>query len=454
MKTTMLKSTLLIALTAGLFTSCVKDDNYSTPQLNDCGGTTLVANRQVAQITANATVAQHVNIVDGVSDVIEAYVTSSDMGGNFFKSISFQTKDGSKAFSMPVDATNTFIDYEPGRKVLIKMDGLYTDNPTSGPIGMRIGSLYVSTSGFPSVGRMTEADFRKAAQPSCTKINEDELLPATPVTIDQLKSDTYLNRLVELNNVMFDDASLESPTYYNSGNDLGGATNLHIIDLVGGSVIVRTSSYANFAAKSVPKGSGKMRGVLTKYGTDYQFIVRTQSDVKLSNDIQTRFTPLLNEGFDSATNFSKWTAVSVIGAQVWNYSSTFGNPGGMAKMSGFATTNNANEDWLISPKQNLSALANATLSFDNAYKFTGDPIQVLISNNYPGTGSPNAAGVTWTPLTANLSTGNYVYANSGNINISTFTGSGNSAVYVAFKYTSSSSAGSTWEIDNVKITTN
>ncbi len=454
MKTTMLKSTLLIALTAGLFTSCVKDDNYSTPQLNDCGGTTLVANRQVSQISANAIVSQHVNIVDGVSDVIEAYVTSSDMGGNFFKSISFQTKDGSKAFSMPVDATNTFIDFEPGRKVLIKMDGLYKDNPTSGPIGMRIGSLYVSTSGTPSVGRMTEADFRKAAQPSCTIVNEDELLPATPVTIDQLKNDVYLNRLVELNNVMFDDASIESPTYYNVANDLGGATNLHIIDLVGGSVIFRTSSYANFAAKSVLKGSGKIRGVLTKYGTDYQFIARSQGDIKLSNDVLTRFTPLLNEGFDSATNFSKWTAVSVIGAQVWNFSATFGNPGGMAKMSGFATTNNANEDWLISPKQDLSILANATLSFDNAYKFTGDPIKVLISNNYPGTGSPNAAGVTWTTLTANLSTGNYVYANSGNIDISSFTGSGNSGVYVAFKYTSSSAAGSTWEIDNVKITTN
>ncbi len=459
MKTTILKSAFLVALSVGIFSSCVKDDNYSTPQLSDCGGTTLVANRTVAQISAGATVAQHVNVVDGVSDVIEAYVTSSDLGGNFFKSISFQTKDGSKAFSVPVDASNTFIDYEPGRKVLIKMDGLYTDSPTSGPIGMRIGSLYVSTSGLPSVGRMPEADFRAAVQPSCTKINEDELLPATPVTIDQLKNDTYLNRLVELNNVMFDDASIESPTYYNVNNDLGGATNLHIVDITGGSVIVRTSSYANFAAKSVLKGSGKIRGVLTKYvgsTSDYQFIVRTQSDIRLTDNVNDRFSPLLNEGFDTATNFSKWTAVSVSGAQGWAHSSTFGNPGGMAKMSGFAnSTNNANEDWLISPKQNYTTLTNAHLSFDNAYKFTGDPIQVLISNNYSGTGDPYAAGVTWTTLTGwTSSPGSYTYANSGNIDITSFTGAGNNKVYIAFKYTSSSSVGSTWEIDNVKVSFN
>jgi Domain of unknown function (DUF5017) len=88
------------------------------------------------------------------------------------------------------------------------------------------------------------------------------------------------------------------------------------------------------------------------------------------------------------------------------------------------------------------------------YKFTGPSIKVLISNNYSGTGDPNLA--TWTDLSTgiNLSTGNYVWANSGSINISSFTGAGNSAVYVAFKYTSTVAESSTWEIDNVKIIPN
>jgi hypothetical protein len=124
----------------------------------------------------------------------------------------------------------------------------------------------------------------------------------------------------------------------------------------------------------------------------------------------------------------------------------------MAKMSGYATTNKANEDWLISPAINLSTLTSASLSFDNAYKFAGNSIEVFISNNYSGTGSPSASGVTWTALTgATLSAGNYAYANSGSLNLSAFLGTGNSAVRVAFKYTSTTTAASTWEIDNVKI---
>lgn len=451
MKTIFFKSALLTTLGLGLLTSCVKDDDYDRPKLSDCTATTLVKNREVSQINATSTVALHTSIEPGVSDIIEAYVTSSDIGGNFFKSISFQTKSGDRAFSIPVDATNTFINYAPGTKVLINMDGLYTDSPTSGPIGMRIGSLYLSSTA--SVGRMPEADFRKSVQPSCTVLNEDELLPATPVTIADITQDnSYLNRLIELNNVEFASSSLNK-NYYDPNNDIGGATNHTLIDLYGNSIIFRTSSYANFAAKAVAKGSGKVRGVLTKYGSDYQFIVRSLGDIKLSNDVSTRFNPLLNETFSVASSFNDWTTFSVTGAEVWTYSATFGNPGGMAKMSGYNGTNRDNEDWLISSPQNLSSLTNATLSFDNAYKFTGNPIEVLVSNDYSGSGNPNNA--TWTTLTgAALSSGNYVYVNSGDLNINAFTGPGNTHVYIAFKYTSTTSAASTWEIDNVKIKTN
>ena len=446
MKTTFLKSSFLVVLTASLFTGCVKDDNYETPKLAKCVSTTLVKNREVSQIAASAVVQLHSNIETGVSDVIEAYVTSSDIGGNFFKTISMQTLDGSKAFSVPVDAYDLFVNYEPGRKILINMDGLYTDVKDG---GMRIGGLYGNSSGGAEVGRLPISQFLKSVQGSCTYVSEDQLLPATPITISQaIASDAYLNRLIEFNNVEFSSSAITT-TYYDPNNDLGGATNHTLIDLDGGSIVFRTSSYANFAARPVATGSGKVRGVLTKFGSTYQFMARSLNDINMTAD---RFTPLLNETFSAASTFSDWTTFSVTGAEVWTYSSTFGNPGGMAKMSGYTGGNHLNEDWLISPTQNLSLLTAASLSFDNAYKFTGDPIVVLISNNYSGTGDPYAAGVTWTTLTgANLSTGNYVYTNSGNLDISSFTGSGNNNVHIAFKYTSSTTAASTWEVDNVKI---
>jgi Family of unknown function (DUF5689) len=445
MKTIILKSVFLVAISAGILTSCVKDDNYSTPELNNCTETNLVKNREVSQINATAVVAQHADIVPGVSDIIEAYVTSSDVAGNFFKSISFQTLDGSKAFSIPVDGTSMFINFEPGRKVLIKMDDLYTDVKNG---GMRIGGLFGNSSGGAEVGRLPLSQFASSVNRSCTIVNENDLVQR--ITIAQaIANDNYVNKLVEFDKVQFDSGAIVS-TYYNPANDIGGATNYNLTDLNGDAIVFRTSSFSNFAAKAVASGSGKVRGVLTKFGTTYQFVVRSESDVKLTNP---RFAPLLNESFTSG--IGAWTNFSVTGAEIWAYSSTFGNPGGMVKMSGFNGSNKANEDWLISPVQNLSQLATATLTFDNAYKFTGNAIEVLISNNYSGTGSPAAAGVTWTTLSgAILSAGNYVWASSGALNINSFTGAGNQNVYVAFKYTSTTTAASTWEIDNVKISGN
>ena len=118
-------------------------------------------------------------------------------------------------------------------------------------------------------------------------------------------------------------------------------------------------------------------------------------------------------------------------------------------MSGYAGTNNANEDWLISPSIDLSGLTAASLSFQTASRFTGNVLEIKISSDYTS-GNPN--GATWTDLTAILDASNsYTWTNSGNIDISSFVG-GN--VRVAFKYTSTSSASMTWEVDNVKITKN
>jgi Family of unknown function (DUF5689)/Domain of unknown function (DUF5017) len=438
MKTINFKSVFLIAVSSILLNSCVKDDDYSTPDLQQCTETSLVKTKEVNQIPAFGLVTQNTS-----NDIIEAYVTSSDISGNFYKAVSFQTLNGSIGFSIPVDASSTFINYEPGRKVLIKLKDLYTDVKDG---GIRIGGLYANSTGGAEVGRLSESQFKNAVVRSCTVAKDDNLVRT--MTIAAAKNDANLNTLIEFNNVQTSPCDL-STTYYDAQNDLGGATNHLVTDASGNMIIVRISAYSSFASKNIPTGSGKLRGVLTKYGTDYQFMVRSEKDVNLVNP---RFAlPLVNESFDGG--LACWTVQSVLGAQYWQESTTFGNPGACAKMSGFAGTNQANEDWLISPKQNLSTLTAATLTFDTAARYGGNVLQVLISRNYSGSGSPLVAGVTWTPLTATFSsvTGNFVWTPSGNININSFTGPGNSNVYVAFKYTSTTSAAATWELDNVKI---
>ena len=102
--------------------SCVNGDDYGTPNLsNDC--VTIAKTKEVSDITniATATTVQYTTD-ENLTDYIEAYVTSSDEGGNFYKSISMMSLDGLKGFSMPVDNYNLYTEFEPGRKVTIKLD--------------------------------------------------------------------------------------------------------------------------------------------------------------------------------------------------------------------------------------------------------------------------------------------------------------------------------------------
>ncbi|MBS1535410.1 MAG: choice-of-anchor J domain-containing protein [Bacteroidetes bacterium] len=445
---------LSVSILLGALISCTNPEHYGVPNDSDlkdnCSDVT--ADLDVTEVTSAAT-GSYIKFADKDS-IMEAYVTSSDEGGNFYKSISFVSKDGTVGFSMPIDDYNLYTKYEPGRLVYIQMRNRYFVKQNSSTV---IGSLY--NNGTPDdtfddeVGRVSAIDYKTILTPSCSDYKAEEDL-VQKMTIAEAKNDANLNKLIELDNVQFVETSLGKKYFDPTLNNLGSATNHTIQDIQGNELILRVSQYAGFAGESVPSSSGKILGVMTKYGSDYQFMVRTTRDVRLTNP--NRLKILLNESFTGG--IGSWVAFSVSGAQVWAQSASFGNPGACAKMSGFANSaNNANEDWLISPAQDLSLLTNgATLTFDTATKFQGNALQVFISNNYPGSGTPNAAGVTWTPITATLSpiNGNYVWTGSGDVNIDSFTGSGNSTVYVAFKYTSTTSASATWEVDNVKITPN
>jgi hypothetical protein len=57
-------------------------------------------------------------------------MVSSDENGNFFKSILQTLATATKptiGFSVPVDATNLYVDYRLGNKVYVKLLNQYTD---------------------------------------------------------------------------------------------------------------------------------------------------------------------------------------------------------------------------------------------------------------------------------------------------------------------------------------
>lgn len=420
---------ILTAAFVATLIGCANSDEYDAPDLsNEC--VTLSKTKEVSDITSIATATATAYIAD---DVIEAYVTSSDEGGNFYKSISFVSTDGTVGFSMPVDNYNLFNEFEPGRKVSVKMLNRYYNLQHSATV---IGSLYQD-----GVGRVSGVEYKDVILRSCDKVYENTLV--NNLSIALAKNNQMLNKLIEFDNVQFTDASAGKKYYDPSVNSIGGATNHLITDVEGNTIIVRVSEYADFAGDIIPNGSGKVRGVLTKFNNDFQFMIRTINDVNLSND---RITPFFEETFTA--NWNNWTKVSLVGNQAWSLSTTFGSPAPCALMSGFASGNNANEDWLISPAIDLTGSTNAGLAFQTASRFAGNQLQMYVSTNYAGSGDPTLA--TWTEVFGTLDTNinSFVWTSSGLIDISAVAGN---TVYIGFKYTSTTSASSTWEVDNVRV---
>lgn len=436
-----LKLILTTAILATL-TSCVNGDDYGTPDLSDeC--ISIPKTKEVSEITSLAIgTATQYTTDENLVDYIEAYVTSSDEGGNFYKSISMVSTDGSTGFSMPVDNYNLYTEFEPGRKVTIKLDkNRYFNKQYDATV---IGSSYNG-----GVGRISGVEYKNVILRSCEKINEDDIV--NHLSLNQAQADQYINKLIEFDNVQFSDAAL-GKNYYDPSNVSGGATNHNITDIFGNTVTIRTSEYATFASNPIPSGSGKIRCVLTKYinssGTAYyQFMLRTLEDVKLDQP-RINLSTIFNEPFD--TNFPNWVKQNVSGSSVWNVQATFGNPTFNAFINGFGVNN---EDWLISPSIDLSTNSFAVLSFQTSTRYAGSALEVYVSTDY-SSGAPSTA--TWTQLTGfNLpvwTSGSYTswsLGNSGGIDISSFTG--NSNVRVAFKYRSTTSSAAEWEVDNVKI---
>lgn len=423
------------------FASCVNGDHYGVVE-GECASLTPTTEIDVIDGMAMSNYQQWIG-----EDVLEAYVTSSDEGGNFYKNISMVAYDAlgnEYGFSVPVDQYNLYNEFEPGRKVYINLNELYyeIDGRTS---SLELGFLNTNDNTDPSddeVGRISLNRYQEKIIRSCDKMNEDDLVHH--LTVTEAQDDQYLNKLIEFDAVQFTDVSL-GHTYFDSSLNpfpTWTGTNHYLADADGNTVILRASEYATFAGDMIPSGNGKVRGVMTKYNSDYQFMIRTINDVMLDNP---RVVPLFEETWD--TNWDLWTKYSVTGAQEWTLGTDgYGNPGNYARMSGYSSGNNTNDDWLISPAIDLSAVTTATLTFDTAKNYSGNDLEAFVSTDYDGSSAPSTA--TWTPLSANLSSGSWNWVSSGAIDLSSYTG-GN--IYVAFRYTSTTSASSTWEVDNVKV---
>lgn len=429
-----------------MFTACAESDDYDNVQ------------PVYEELTATKTIEEVFAMADSQlrqfteDDILEGYISSSDEGGTFYKTVSVQNLEKTRGFSISVDMYNIYSEAEPGRKIYIKLKDLYY-SITNG--ALVIGAEYEGT-----VGRMRPQDFKKHVSLSEEKVDENDLMSV--VDLATLKNDQFINLLVEVEDVQFSEEAL-GKTYYDPNNVLGSATN-HMIKDETGSMIFRTSEFAKFANQVVPSANGKIRGVLTKFNSDYQFMARTIDDIMLTEPYN---RPPTNQGGDNLSfesafvvdfegyavdqdAFPELISDYALGDRYWEIKS-FGN-NKYAQMTSFGANADV-KSYLIVP---VDYTGSNKISFQTKDGYNnGDVLKVyytLTDGYQPGEliQTDNFTDITsnFTIATGTASGYADTFTDSGEYTVpSTLTGNG----YLIFEYTGSQSVTTTIQVDNITV---
>ena len=270
-----MKKTITVKCILFLFslTACIRTHDFES-LTQDCKDVAVVTT-SIDQIKSLATNQPERYVHD---DLIEAYVVSNDQSGNFFKKLILQNREGTLGFSINLDHTDLYTRYNPGRKIYFRLKDSYFQIKNE---ALELGALFTDPFNRESVGRIAYPEFEKSISTSCDQLEEQVL-----VKVRQINSlaDNDINTLIEIQEVQFTSDALSSAFYNEALDDGSFGTNHFLEDRNGNRLILRTSFFADFANSSVPVGSGRIRGILTKFKGSYLLTARTRADIKFSDE--------------------------------------------------------------------------------------------------------------------------------------------------------------------------
>ena len=276
---------IFIALACSLFTACMDGDwdepsydngaPFGNNELTEEGLTTIAELKtQFKSVIDGGSYAQITNDVK-----IKATVTGNDLGGNIYKQLFVEDATGAICIAINQSGLNGFM--AEGQEILISLKDLYI-----GGYGRmaQIGTPY-NNNGRMQIGRMAQyvwANHFKVVNPKA------ELITPQPVDFNTVKGsiDANAGKLVVLKGVIFANANGKKRLV--DGVQAGG--NYFNQSISGMSnVVVRTSSYADFAAMVMPYDTINKKpipcdivGIAGRFNNDWQILIRKTSDISLT----------------------------------------------------------------------------------------------------------------------------------------------------------------------------
>jgi len=439
-----LLTAIIMVASIGTFSACKRTFD-SPPGPVDPG---IVANTTIQALKAMHTSSGAYNTIT-TDIIISGVVVADDKSGNLYKQLFIE--DATGGLQIMLDANSLYGSYPVGRKIFIRANGLTISDYN----GTMMLGVKATVAGLPSLEGIPAGLISKYV------IGGSLNNPVVPhvVTLSQLTTgmqDRYLGTLIQLDDYAFTDLS----TTYSDTSAYKSTVNLTIKNCASQSITVRTSAYANFAAKKVAQGRGSILAIYTTFGTTKQLILRDETDVMFTNTYACPLPPgtLLLEDFEAigannaALVLPGWKNIGEVGNV--SYQNAIFGPVKCAKISAFNTGASTVTSWLISPAINLTGATAPKLTFMNAAGYLDGVtnFRVMISTNYNGSNTPSTS--TWTQLPATLATaplsGYSAFISSGTINLSAYIGQ---TVYISFKYEGGDPGKTTtYEIDDVKVT--
>lgn len=228
----------------------------------------VTANTTIRDLKALHTFGSFEQITD--DKIIEGIVVADDRSGNYFKTLVIQ--DATGGISIRLDAYDLYADYPVGRQVFVKLKGLYLgDYNRLIQIGAGIDNS-VSPATLLSVAPLLIKNY-------LVKGTLDNVVTPKVVTTSEL-GDSLQNMLIQLDNFEFSTA--DTAKTYADPSLASSAINFTIKNCSGNSIVLRNSSYADFAGYSVPNGNGSITAIYSVFGSTKQINIRDTTDLKFN----------------------------------------------------------------------------------------------------------------------------------------------------------------------------
>jgi len=222
---------------------------------------------------------QNVQITDDIK--IRGRITGNDLGSNIYKQFMLQDETGAIIVAVNQSGMHGFL--AEGQEIVIALKDLYIGGYRKQP---EIGQPYNGT----SIGRMNKELFQQHYKYVGTP--DPNIIQPIEFDVNMSKEENSA-KLVTLKNVSFTPVAglgtfAPDTTVDKTVELVGGCVNRTLNEYSSSKVVIRTSTYAKFAARKLPYDDVNKRpkkcnitGIATRYNDTWQILIRKESDIEV-----------------------------------------------------------------------------------------------------------------------------------------------------------------------------